>query len=170
MEAADKRGLRNWTRTIAIAAAVVCTIGCDRVTKHLATRELIDSPRRSYFGDTLRVEYVENVGGFLGLGSTLPAWARTVVFTLGTGAVLAFVTFAAGRQAHSAVTMLGLAFLWAGGVSNLADRVARGGRVVDFLNVGVGPLRTGIFNVADMAIMLGVALVLLTGRKPPGRV
>jgi signal peptidase II len=66
--------------------------------------------------------------------------------------------------------MLGLAFLWAGGVSNLADRVARGGRVVDFLNVGVGPLRTGIFNVADMAIMLGVALVLLTGRKPLGRV
>jgi signal peptidase II len=31
---------------------------------------------------------------------------------------------------------------------------------VDFLNVGIGPLRTGIFNVADMAIMLGVALLI----------
>ena len=32
--------------------------------------------------------------------------------------------------------------------------------MVDFLNVGIGPLRTGIFNVADMAIMLGVALLI----------
>jgi signal peptidase II len=37
------------------------------------------------------------------------------------------------------------------------DRVVRGS-VVDFLNVGFGPLRTGIFNVADMAIMLGLAI------------
>jgi signal peptidase II len=32
--------------------------------------------------------------------------------------------------------------------------------VIDFLNVGVGPLRTGIFNVADVAITLGVALLV----------
>jgi signal peptidase II len=31
--------------------------------------------------------------------------------------------------------------------------------VTDFINVGIGPLRTGIFNVADVAIMLGAALV-----------
>jgi len=32
---------------------------------------------------------------------------------------------------------------------------------VDFLNVGVGPVRTGIFNVADVAIMLGAAVLLI---------
>jgi signal peptidase II len=47
-------------------------------------------------------------------------------------------------------------------VSNLADRVARGS-VIDFMNVGVGSVRTGIFNVADAAIMLGVALVVVAG-------
>jgi len=48
----------------------------------------------------------------------------------------------------------------AGGASNWIDRVARGS-VVDFLNVGVGPVRTGIFNVADVAIMLGAAVMLI---------
>jgi len=32
--------------------------------------------------------------------------------------------------------------------------------VVDFLNVGIGPLRTGIFNLADVAILSGAALVV----------
>jgi signal peptidase II len=41
------------------------------------------------------------------------------------------------------------------------------GSVVDFLNVGIGSLRTGIFNVADMAIMLGVALLLLAELRKP---
>jgi signal peptidase II len=57
------------------------------------------------------------------------------------------------------------------GVSNLLDRIIHGA-VVDFMNVGIGPLRTGIFNVADMAIVLGVGIVLLetfqsNGQAPP---
>ena len=47
-----------------------------------------------------------------------------------------------------------------GGVSNLLDRIIHGA-AVDFMNVGIGPLRTGIFNVAAVAIMLGVGIVLL---------
>lgn len=62
----------------------------------------------------------------------------------------------------------GLALFVAGGVSNWVDRVADC-RVVDFLNVGVGPIRTGIFNVADVAILVGSALFLWSeysrGRK-----
>ena len=66
-----------------------------------------------------------------------------------------------GRMTSAA---LGLALVVAGGVSNLADRVAHGA-VVDFLNVGLGSLRTGIFNVADMAIMTGVGLILLWAHR-----
>jgi signal peptidase II len=32
--------------------------------------------------------------------------------------------------------------------------------VIDFLNVGIGGLRTGVFNVADMAISAGFVLLL----------
>jgi signal peptidase II len=59
---------------------------------------------------------------------------------------------------------MGVCLVLAGGASNWVDRVVRGS-VVDFLNVGVGPLRTGIFNVADVAIMVGVALLLVGGLR-----
>jgi signal peptidase II len=52
--------------------------------------------------------------------------------------------------------------LLGGGLSNLFDRIAYGGYVLDFLNVGIGPLRTGIFNVADMFIMAGVFVMLFS--------
>jgi signal peptidase II len=56
--------------------------------------------------------------------------------------------------------LVGLSLFVAGGASNWADRVVRG-HVIDFINVGYGPLRTGIFNVADVAIMLGVGIVVI---------
>jgi signal peptidase II len=57
--------------------------------------------------------------------------------------------------------LVGLSLVWAGGASNWVDRMARGS-VVDFLNVGFGALRTGIFNVADVAIMLGACILVFT--------
>jgi CheY-like chemotaxis protein len=53
---------------------------------------------------------------------------------------------------------LGALLLAAGGIGNLIDRVMREGAVIDFMNMGVGSLRTGIFNIADVQIMIGVAL------------
>jgi len=37
------------------------------------------------------------------------------------------------------------------------------------MNLGLGPVRTGIFNVADMAIMLGAAIVVVAGYCSDGR-
>jgi signal peptidase II len=59
-----------------------------------------------------------------------------------------------------------LALLAASGLGNLIDRVMQHGLVTDFLNVGIGPLRTGIFNVADMVGMIGIAIFLL---RPAGK-
>jgi signal peptidase II len=41
------------------------------------------------------------------------------------------------------------------------------GRVTDFLNVGIGSFRTGIFNLADMAILAGALLLILSRYAPP---
>jgi signal peptidase II len=102
--------------------------------------------------------YAENAGGFLSLGADWPALARTVVFTVLTGALLVTAAYVGCRRTD-AMTRLGLTLFVAGGASNWLDRVANG-RVVDFLNVGIGALRTGVFNVADVAIMLGAGLLL----------
>ena len=56
---------------------------------------------------------------------------------------------------------MGCTLLLAGAVGNLIDRIRLDGLVIDFLNLGIGPLRTGIFNVADMAIMAGAVLLVI---------
>jgi len=55
------------------------------------------------------------------------------------------------------------ALVCSGGLGNLIDRIGRHGYVTDFLNVGIGPVRTGIFNVADFALMIGVVLLFMFG-------
>ena len=61
------------------------------------------------------------------------------------------------------------ALIVSGGASNLIDRVITGS-VIDFLNVGIGPLRTGIFNAADVGIMVGAGLMgYAVYREPRGR-
>ena len=66
------------------------------------------------------------------------------------------------RGGFSRLGQAGLLLFLAGGTSNLIDRVTLG-RVIDFLNVGIGQLRTGIFNVADMAIVAGVVILIVEG-------
>ena len=144
---------------LALLLAMAGTIGCDRVTKGLAAAALAGRPARSLLGDALRLEYAENTGAFLGWGADLPPRVRLTVFALATLLGLAVVTGLGRRLRHVPLALFGLALFAAGSLSNLADRVAYGS-VVDFLNVGVGPLRTGIFNVADVAILAGAALVV----------
>ena len=90
---------------------------------------------------------------------------RTAIFTIGTGLILLGMLLAVVKLRLTSWPLVGLSLWWAGGASNLIDRVARGS-VVDFLNVGIGALRTGIFNVADVAVMLGVCILLLTYHQP----
>jgi len=150
---------RQIVRYAVLVGLALGTVGCDRLTKHLATEHLAGRPTQSFLADTIRLTYAENTGGFLSLGAGLPESARTAVFTIATGIVLAVLVFVAWRSRHSFWRAAALALFIAGGVSNWIDRAAQGS-VVDFLNVGLGPLRTGVFNVADMAIMLGAALFL----------
>jgi signal peptidase II len=148
-------------RRVALLVLVATTVGCDRVSKHFASRELAGEPRQSFLADTVRLEYTENTGAFLSFGDSWHPAARIGVFTIGTGLILCGMVVAAFKFRLSGPALVGLALYFAGGASNLVDRVMHGS-VIDFLNVGVGPLRTGIFNVADMAILLGVGIFLFT--------
>jgi signal peptidase II len=141
------------------------TIACDRVTKHVASTTLAGTARQSFLADTVRLEYAENTGGFLSLGADLPPAMRTGLFTIASGALLVLLVAAAIRFRWTGWPLLALAFFTAGGASNWVDRATRGS-VVDFLNVGVGPFRTGIFNVADLAIVLGVAIFAFSELRP----
>jgi signal peptidase II len=145
---------------------VILTIGCDQVSKRVASTHLVDTPRKSFFNDAFRLEYAENRGAFLSLGADLPSWARTALFTFGTGIVLLVGAVSLFTHTWSPLAVIGICLYLAGGASNLADRLVDG-HVIDFLNIGLGPLRTGIFNVADIAVMTGVVLFLIGHFRSP---
>ena len=149
---------------IVLLIAIGATIGCDRVTKYVAATTLAEAPARSFLADTFRLEYSENTGAFLSLGAEWSPSTRTAVFGVGNAVLLLALSVLAIRRRWPARALLGVALFVAGGASNLVDRLVHGA-VIDFMNVGVGPLRTGIFNVADMAIMLGAGLLVLEGYR-----
>jgi signal peptidase II len=161
------------TRTVTpllLACVLVGTVGCDRVTKRLAVETLAGSPDRTFLGGTVRILYAENTGGFLSLGAGLSPGLRRAVFVGATGLLLVLVLATVVRHRRGAASLLGATLFLAGGASNWIDRVAHG-KVIDFLNVGVGPVRTGVFNVADVAIVAGLALLLtieFAPRRPAG--
>jgi signal peptidase II len=148
--------------------ALLC-VGCDQASKRAAVEILKGTETLSYWGDVFRLTYAENSGAFLGLGGTWPAPVRWLVFT---GAALLVVAFSAAwvvaqlrQQPRGSLAIWAMVLIAAGGMGNLVDRIAREGRVVDFMNFGVGSVRTGIFNVADVQIMVGLGLLLLGRRR-----
>jgi signal peptidase II len=143
-------------------ALLLTTIGCDRITKQAARTKLMGAPAQSYFAGTVQLEYAENTGAFLSLGSQLPEWARTTFLSVGVALALAALVLIALKYQWSGFALAGTSLTFAGGVSNLLDRILRGS-VVDFMSIGVGPIRTGIFNVADVAIIVG-GVLLIRGR------
>ena len=151
--------MKTFRRAALLCLLLAATAGCDRVTKHYALVNLAGMPGQSYLGDTIRLDYHENAGGFLSAGAAWRPQTRAVVFQLANGAFLFGTLFMAVRYQWSRLAAAGLILFVAGGLSNLIDRVAMG-TVIDFINVGIGPVRTGIFNIADVAIMSGVALLL----------
>lgn len=161
--------LKELPRLNFIAAILTTCIACDQATKFIAKEYLRPLAPISFAGDLFRLQYAENTGAFLSLGSSLPEHWRQWIFTVFVGVfligLLLYVVFS--RDLHfNHVACLSL--VCSGGLSNLIDRIAYGGRVVDFLNVGIGSIRTGIFNVADMAITAGAILLAIEGfRKTP---
>jgi signal peptidase II len=155
-----RRAIVQSSGRVLLVLAMLGVIGCDRVTKRMAVESLAGAPARSFLSDTIRLDYAENPGGFLSMGAGLPSGARTAIFTLGTAMLLLSASALAVWLRWKGGAALGLSLVVAGGASNWIDRVLHG-RVVDFLNVGIGPVRTGIFNVADVAIVAGAVIVLL---------
>jgi signal peptidase II len=158
--------LRRRLVSLALVGLIVATIGCDQVSKRVASVHLATSPGHSFLGDAVRLQYAENRGGFLSIGADLPEWARTAIFSVGTAVALVAYVISALTLPLDRRAIIGLCLLFAGGLSNLVDRLLLG-RVIDFLNIGVGPLRTGIFNVADVAVMVGAVLLIAAYFRTP---
>ena len=144
------------TRAAVIILILFVSIILDQITKKIAHTYLSDKGAISFFHNIFVFQYAENTGGFLGMGASVPESIRFWVFSVSVAIFLVillfYLVFSKGftvRQVFALSAILG------GGIGNLIDRLINEGRVVDFMNMGIGSLRTGIFNVADLFITFG---------------
>lgn len=142
------------------ALIVLVSVALDQFTKLLAWNNLRGQPGYSWMDGIFRLEYAENTGAFLSLGADMSDGARTIFFVVGVVIIIGFCVFWLVKSAHNWLAVISLAAVISGGIGNLIDRVSRGA-VIDFLFMGIGPLRTGVFNVADIAITGGLIAMLI---------
>jgi signal peptidase II len=150
---------------VALAALIVAVVALDQWTKVLAREHLAPWPH-TYAGGVVSLLHTENQGAFLSLGAKLPPATRTAIFS---GAVSVAVLLALGMLVTARVhgiDAVAVALIASGGIGNLIDRLGRHGRVTDFLYLSAGPLHTGVFNVADVAITGGVIWLLVSSFVP----
>ena len=157
----------RFKRSLLVLLLLIFCVGCDQLTKEAAHQYLALQPPQSWFHDTVRLQYAENTGAFLSLGGGFSEGLRVLLFQVFPAlclVALAMVLFA--RQIPLS-TAIAWSLVLSGGLGNLLDRIMNDGRVIDFMNLGIGPLRTGIFNVADVCITTGVVLLVYHTFQPP---
>lgn len=137
----------------------------DQWTKELAIEHLMTSPPIYFFDGVFQLLYAENPGAFLGMGGDWSRLTRFIVFGLIVAGGLGYLFWVMISHVVTKVEMIAYSCILAGGVGNVIDRLFRSqGHVVDFMfiDLKIHPLaRTGVFNVADVAIVIGVLLLLL---------
>ena len=156
-------------KAILILLVLLACVGCDQATKVVARNHLQSSPTVYVVGDIFLLQYTENTGAFLGMGSRLPEAVRFWLYVVFVAIILVVMLgFVWTSETMTPLGILGGSLIVGGGFSNLVDRMMNGGAVVDFMNLGIGNLRTGIFNVADLAIVFGAGIVFLSMLRQPG--
>jgi signal peptidase II len=96
--------------------------------------------------------------------STSP-WRTTLLILAAVVALVVVGWMIARSSGADRLTLYGLALIFGGAAGNLFDRVMTGA-VTDFLDFYVGEMHWPAFNVADSAVVIGSALLLLDLLKP----
>jgi len=142
-----------------VVASAVIVLASDQLTKSWITQNL-GQPGQAHsvqiLGDIVRLSYTTNSGAAFGM---FPA--GTVFFTciaLIAAPVLLFARDYVRQRAWWMSLIFGM--LLGGTLGNLVDRL-RQGRVVDFVDVGVGDIRWWSFNVADSSFVVAVIILAI---------
>lgn len=131
-----------------LAAAVVLL---DQLTKSLVVRSMTEGQSISVIPDVFHLTYILNPGAAFGMF----AYSRTFFICVAVFVLVIVWWFRKEILAEPMCVRIGAALFVGGAVGNLIDR-AKNGMVVDFFDFRIWP----IFNVADIAICLGVGLLI----------
>ena len=160
--------LKRKIRNLIIITVLLSNIGCDQISKNAARNNIDAGERISVISTYLTLTKVENSGAFLSLGDNLPNILKTTLLTIiPTLVLMGMLIFVLGKRKIDMNYALPIAFIIGGGIGNLYDRILYGS-VTDFLHMNFQLFQTGIFNMADVSIMVGTfwfLIVQLSTRK-----
>jgi signal peptidase II len=136
-------------------AIVLGIVAADQLSKLWAVRELADAPV-SIIGSDVSFELTRNTGSAFSLFQAFTPLLALIA--IGVAVLLVREV----RRSRDPLMIVGLSLVLGGALGNLADRLFRSpgflkGAVVDFVHVGRFPT----FNVADSAITIGAALIVI---------
>lgn len=139
---------------------ILSNISCDQITKNSAREELIQHEKVNIINDNFILTKVENTGAALSLGENLPPILKIILLQILPLIVLVFLFHRI--LVHKNIPTLnvaGFSFIIGGGIGNIYDRILYGS-VTDFMYIEIGFLHTGIFNMADVSVVVGSLLLL----------
>lgn len=136
-------------------------MAADQITKYLAELYLSSVPPIVIIEGLLDLNFVRNKGAAFGLLANLSPAVRVPLFSFVTAlAVYLLWRFFIRGPASSGWITAAVSLLFGGALGNFIDRI-RTGEVVDFIDLHVGPYHWPAFNLADSAITVGAAILLL---------
>ncbi len=148
-------------RVLFISFIVLLNISCDQISKDLARKKIDDNQVIRLVNDNFILTKVENKGAALSLGENLHPTLKLVLLQILPLFVLAFLfRLLLIKNNYTASTIIGFCFIIGGGIGNIYDRILYGS-VTDFMHIQVGVFKTGIFNMADVSVVVGVLLILM---------
>lgn len=161
MSAAAEPGAARRSGRRLEAWIVAAVLVLDQITKALVRREIPLHDSVPVLPGVLNLVHVRNTGAAFGFLNDVhfPGKAAAVAL-VATGALVGIALYAARVSSHERLARAGLALIVGGALGNLVDRLVFGS-VVDFVDVAFGAWHFWAFNVADAAITLGVAAMLL---------
>ncbi len=141
-------------KTLYISGLVVLL---DQLSKQVVRSGMELYSSINILGNLVRFTYVENSGIAFGIsvGQTLPIFTMLSIFA----SIVIFI-YLYKERFNALLPRVGLALIFGGAIGNIIDRILFG-KVVDFIDVGIGVHRFYIFNVADSAVTVGVTLYLI---------
>lgn len=148
-------------RLFLLLLMVALNIGCDQVSKIIVRDKIQYNETISIIENRFILTKVENTGAFLSAGNDLPVAVRFILLSILPVIVLGYGLFyLLMKKDLPKIMQVGLCFLIGGGIGNVMDRLLYGS-VTDFLHMDFGLFRTGIFNLADVSIMIGIGTLIL---------
>ena len=152
----------NIKRIVLVFTLILLNIGCDQISKKMVRDDVEFRSTTEIIGEKFVLTNVENSGAFLGMGSDLNPIIKTILLLVLPIAVLLLVLhYLLTKKEIDNLTVIGLSFIIGGGIGNMYDRILYG-QVTDFFHIDLGGVfKTGIFNMADVSVMVGMGFILL---------